>query len=347
MKGYNSIFIVSSGDNWILKILGEDIYKGFQDLGYKCRMGTINDYNGEDICFHTWWRMALPCRTAKVNAIFITHTDDQYKENQLVGMKDQFDLFFTMSQEDAAFLIGLGYDKRKVFGVNLPVRNQYIRPISIGIFSRCYPDHRKNELWLLDYCKQYENSQLVNFVFVGDGWGEFVSQLSKYKCSFEWHNVSRFLPCEYMFQQLKLANLDYYIYMGMDGGAMGTYDAYAMGIELCVTDDGYHKSIPDLSYKFSDKEGFFSQLDKIVSRQVRKIDFFRENTASKYVERIAYIINNDEYPKDIVIDGVDMSTVVKKRRYNYFPNSFIRFYGYINSSFYKWAKRKKSKDLVK
>ena len=88
-----------------------------------------------------------------------------------------------------------------------------------------------------------------------------------------------------------LKDLDYYLYMGMDGGAMGTYDAYAMGVPLFVTDDGYHKEIPDQEYGYVDYESFSSQLDEIIARQRHRIDFFSSHDVDHYVARVAAVLN--------------------------------------------------------
>lgn len=344
MSNYKSVFIHEAGANWILKILGEDIYKGLSRLGYTCHKGPYEDYQGEDISFHMWWRFAQPYKEAKINAVFITHTDDAVKEGDLIRMKNQFDIFVTMSPEDAQFLIELGFDKNKVFGLNLPVRNTYIRPMTMGIFSACYPDHRKNDHWLQEYCLTHELARLVNFVFIGSGWGDFVNQLEKDGCSFQWINISRRMPHEYFYQQLLLSQVDYYVYMGMDGGAMGTYDAYAMGVKLCVADDGYHKSIPDLDNKFSTKEEFFDEMDSIISLQARRLQFFEDNSVDKYVEKLSYVFENSEYPECQESKAYYNYSVKEKRRSNYFAKTCRR----IRQPFVSmYVKRKDQKRLNK
>lgn len=341
MTQYQTVFIEQTTQGWILQILGDDILKGFEALGYKCRKGAYEDYRGEDISFHMWWGVTQPHKEAKLNAVFITHTDDKYKEARLLQMKDDFDIFFTMSPEDAQYLVELGYDTSKVYGINLPVRNTYVEPIKIGIFSRCYPDKRKNEEWLYHFCETNPNSRLVDFVFIGDGWGTFVNKLSELGCSFQWHSTSRKLPYEYMYQQLKLRDLDFYIYMGMDGGAMGSYDAYAMGVSLCVTDDGFHKGISDVDYMFTTEDEFHNQLGKIVDKQLRKLEFFINNSVANYVKNLAYVIENKAYPQQVKMGVFDYS-VQKKRQANFFGRGII--YGLHNLFslyFHNWLNRKK------
>ena len=317
---YKSVFIELESQDWIINILGKDLCEGLNRQGYTCRIGKYDEYRDEDISFHMWWLLTQPHYKAKVNAIFITHTDDKYKEERLVKIKNEYDFYFCMSPEDAQYLIELGYDRKKVYGINLPIRNTFIRPITMGIFSRCYVDKRKNEDWLLRYCETHPASKLIDFVFIGKDWGNFVENLSKIGCSFQWHNVSRSLPYEYLYQQLKMSNLDYYIYMGFDGGAMGAYDAYAMGATLCISNDGYHKAIPDADYLFLNEEDFVKQMDIIIGRQERKISFFMINNTLNYAKNIAYVIENGAYPPNYDIPLIDYS-VKEKRRKNFFKRS--------------------------
>ena len=149
----------------------------------------------------------------------------------------------------------------------------------------------------MNYCASHPDATLVNFVFIGAGWARVVESLSALGCSFSWHDISRKLPYEYFHQQLMLKDLDYYLYMGMDGGAMGTYDAYAMGVPLFVTDDGYHKEIPDQEYGYVDYDSFSSQLDEIIARQRHRIDFFSSHDVDHYVARVAAVLNPSAGPE--------------------------------------------------
>lgn len=334
------IFINDYGysHNWIMGKIADDIRKGAESLGYCCRCGKTEDYQGEEICYHLNFAIAKPIAKAKHNSVFYTHLNDVFQELNLVEMKDQFDSFICMSPEDEQYLIELGFNKEKVFGRILPVRNSYIKPLSIGIFSACYDDGRKNEKWLIDFCRDNANAQYVNFVFVGKGWDNVVKELEQLGCSFEWHNVSRKLPFEYQFQQNKLCIMDYYIYMGMDGGAMGTYDAYAQDIPLCITFDGFHKAIPDIDFVFDNKETFYVELSKIVSKHERRLSFFMDNNLNNYVrwiisvwsDRGEHLINEDDKR------CLSYSTIVDKKREQYYAPTLKRFKNYLAWKYYKW-----------
>lgn len=340
-----TVYINEVSGSWILNIIGNDIYNILNSLGYICRKGNYEDYRGEEISLHMWWRHAQPYKEAKINSVFITHCDDKVKEHDLLDMKDKFDLFFCMSPEDAIFLKELGFNENRVFGLNLPCRNTYVKPITIGIFSNCYKSMKtKNEDWLLEYCIKNPKSQIVDFCFIGHGWGDVVNTLAQNKCSFQWHCVDRNLPYEYMYQQLKLTGVDYYIYMGMDGGAMGTYDAYAMGSTLCVADDGFHKGIPDLSLKFNNQSEFNNVMDIIIDRQIHKLDFFVRNNVEHYVKNIAFVFENQKYPEDLLSYFPNINySVAEKRQSNYFSLTFERLRQPLVSLCIKYMNRKKLK----
>lgn len=318
-----TIYISNVATTWILKILGDDIHKNLKTLGYSVHSGSFQEYKGEDICFHMWWRTAVPYKEAKTNAVFVTHIDDKGKEHDLLLLKDKFDIFVCMSDEDAQFLKELGFDSHKVFGLDLPVRNKYVKPLVLAIFSNCYSDNRKNEKWIIEYCRTHEDCKLVNFMFLGNGWESVGKALNELQSSFVWYCISREMPYEYFYQQLAMMQADYYLYMGMDGGAMGSYDAYALGLNLCISDDGYHKSIPDIEYSFANQKDFEKCLDEIIAKQRRKIDFFNSHSVENYVKKLAYILENHSYQPDMNQQVFEYS-VKDKRRRNYFSMTLHR-----------------------
>lgn len=307
--------------SWIIGKLADDMIKYLTLKGYECNKGKIENYAGEEIVYHLNYHMAKPIRGARHNSVFYTHSVNALYETDLECIKGEFDSYICMSPEDAEYLIELGFDSAKVFGRTLPIRSPYVKPLSIGIFSACYGYYSvKNEDWLVEYCKHCSNAKYVDWVFIGTGWGKITPQLEEMKCSFEWHNISRYLPYEYRFQQEKLSSLNYYIYMGMDGGAMGTYDAYAMDVPLCVTFDGFHKSIPDVEHTFDDKVSFFKQLDLIIDKHIRRLEFFNTHTPENYASWIlsAWQGARPEIVSERDKKCISFTNVLEKKRAQYY-----------------------------
>lgn len=334
-----------TGVDWILRFLAEDIQKSSQILGIECNVGDFENYNGEDVYFDFLYNSATPMKGAKHNSVFFTHVNLSINEKYILQpLRDKFDSFICMSPEDAEFLIELGFDEKKVFGRSLPVRNNYIKPLAIGIFSSCYRDGVKNEKWLIEYCKTHDCAQLANFIFIGRDWDNVVKTLNEYGCSSTWYNITRKLPYEYQYQQSLLSQLDYYIYMGMDGGAMGTYDAYAQCVKLCVTYDGFHKSIPELDLCFDNKEGFFNQLDIILNKQVNRLAFFENNTSDKYIKWLLDVWNGTHDMGEISIEDkhcISFNNVVDKKRSQYYNIKIFSFIKFLKRKIYIFRKSNK------
>lgn len=322
--------IAGVSSDWIVGTIAKDIKRVLEQEGIACDFGPPEKYKNQEICYHLGYAYAKPFKSAKINSVFITHIDDKIKEQSVASMRDSFDSFICMSTEDESFLTALGIPKEKVFGITLPVRNNYIRPLSLGIFSSHYKDGRKNEEWLTRFCRENESSQLVNFIFIGPNWGAYLQTIAKLNCSFEWHNVSRTMPYEYEFQQSKLPSLDYYFYLGMDGGAMGTYDAYAYGVKLMITDDGYHRELPFIEHGFESYKGFETSLKNVIQAHENRLTFFKSHSVDKYAMTLFKIWTNSFVGNDIP----DNKKVLIKRRGNYFPLTVRRVLGYIKRKMY-------------
>lgn len=341
------LFINATGCNpdWIMGKIAKDIEMAADQYGMPCRVGRLEDYRGEEICYHLMYDVAVPIPEAKHNSLFYTHLNDKFKEHYFKDLIGKFDSYVCMSPEDAQFMVELGFDEKKVFGKILPVRNTYVKPISIGIFSACYDDGRKNEQWLIDFCTQNEDAKYVNFVFIGQGWGRVVEALEQCGCSCEWHTVSRTLPFEYQFQQNKLANLNYYIYMGMDGGAMGAYDAYAQDVPLCITWDGFHKALPHIDYMFDNKKTFFDQLAIIASLQKDRVSFFLDNNITNYFKWLKSVWDGsiDQVISETDKSCISYANVVEKKRDQYYKLSVQKFKSFIDHYRILRAEKKKLK----
>ena len=320
------VFISCNGmdPNWIVGHIFKDLQFELLKNGIQCSFGSSDEYNNQEICFHVGWAYSKPELKANKNFLFITHLDDKLKERHILSSKDLYDGFITMSKSDADYLFTLGFDKSKIHGIDLPVRNKYIKPLSLGIFSACYPDGRKNENWIIDFLTNKDLNKYLNLIYIGPGWGNHISQLEKLDISFEWHCASRDLKSEYEFQQRKLINLDYYFYLGNDGGAMGTYDAYANNIALLITNQSYHKSIPDARYRFNNFDQFTLNMEEIINKHIKKVNFFEDKGIENYTHKIINIFS-----------GQKNTTIFKETNYKHQKISLKRILSSINRKFYK------------
>ena len=134
------VFIVEYNYNksWIIGKLADDTVNYLTQMGYQCRVGQLSDYQGEEIVYHLNYHRARPIEGARHNSVFYTHSVNLEYELDLEKTKGDFDSYICMSPEDAQFLIELGFNSDKVYGRTLPIRNAYVKPLTIGIFSACY-----------------------------------------------------------------------------------------------------------------------------------------------------------------------------------------------------------------
>lgn len=320
------INITKSTNSWIIGALSRDIKKELISLGYDCKTGAESPDTQYDICICMSYAYAKISKKAKHNSVFVTHIDDKFKEILVKKKLQDFDSIICMSSDDAEFLISLGFSSKKVFGLPLPIRSSMVKPIKLGIFSACYEDGRKNEEWLVDYFNYNNDLRSIVLVFIGNNWGDFVTKLESLDLNFEWHRTSSSLHSEYEYQQNKLDNLDYYFYLGFDGGAMGTYDAYFRGINLIIAEGSYHEDIPDVENKITNYDDFKDALDHIIERQNKRINFYEKNSSAAYVKNLVKVWNKEKQFQSNINNKTEF---LKNKRSKYSKLSLRRFASFI------------------
>ncbi len=337
--------------SWIVGAIARDIQSVLLDIGFKCRLGSPDEYNGEDICHHMGFAYAIPEKHAKYNSVFITHIDDKMKEKELMSIRDKFDLFVSMSSHDAEYITGLGIPREKVVGIVPPIRNPYVKPVSIGIMSACYDDGRKNEDWLIEFCRSHDVIGLLNFIFIGPRWGKVVTLLEEIGIAFEWHYSNSHMEYEYEYQKTKLANTDYYIYLGFDGGAMGSLDAYGYGRRLILVKDSYHMDIPEVEHYIDNKTDFFKVVREICESHQQRLAFFRQNNAKQYTKKLLSTwiedrpelfpdveanASRDKSNHNVALSREKLDQIVNLKRQKYTSLTFKRIISSLLRSLLKW-----------
>ena len=281
MNQIQSVYIVEPVDQgWIIERLMRDIATALNLRGINTRIGSGNDYQGEDVIFNSRYLTALSDRRAKVNSLFITHIDDKTKEIQLKTIFKDFNSFICMSPQDANFVSSLKGNGTGVAGINLPTRNLTVRPTRIAIFSACYEDGRKNEKWIVDYFHDKSATCKQNFIFcfMGWGWEKFCSTMGEMEMNFEIYRYSRFTPGEYDLYKEVLSTMDVLLYLGFDGGAMSVYDALSAGLNVIAPNISYHQDLHDSVSLFNDKSGFFKELDRLnMNNESRKMSLHKRS----------------------------------------------------------------------
>lgn len=320
MNQIRSVYIVEPIDQgWIIERLMRDVATVLTKVGIATRIGTGDDYQGEEVIFNSRYLTAISVPQAKINSLFITHIDDMNKESQFKATIKDFNSFVCMSPQDANFVAALKGSRTGVSGIELPTRDLKVRPTRLAIFSACYDDGRKNERWITEYFRDKSTTSKQNFVFcfMGWGWEKFCSTMGELEMNYEIYRYSRFTPGEYDLYKEVLAKMDALLYLGFDGGAMCVYDAISANIDVIAPNISYHQNLLESVSLFDDKAGFFGHLDRldreITSRkealQRRSIDAYAEQLLAHWNSLVQVTSIVPEQPTKVTPETKDKQTL--------------------------------------
>jgi hypothetical protein len=275
-KETNSVEIIldPNSQGWILDKISTKLQTEFSDLGVKCSVLSKPKYDSSVVFWIHYSDKTINFSETRdfkgISSALVTHVDDSLKLARIRKLYLQgIDLIF-MSKEHA-------HNIASSVGMNLPAFNVLIgsdlavpRSIfKVGIVSRCYPDGRKNENWLLEFAAKglLENVELT---IIGSGWGNVIKNLRSLGVSvlvFDGHENPYPTYSEILRVQ---ANFDLFLNFGFDEGSLGALDAFLLKTDLLVSYHGFHiefdlkedsyvLDLDDACAKFeSKKSNFFS-----------------------------------------------------------------------------------------
>lgn len=177
----------------------------------------------------------------------ITHLDDLLKLKHVVRLlkNGTLDMAICMSPGMADSLIMSGAPVNGV-GWVLPATDALLQPrrIRIGLSGRIYADGRKNEDWLINVAAQ-TSLEAFTFVICGSGWEETATALRAAGAMVELVPETSDFIHDYERVIEHLRDLDWWMYLGLDEGSLGSLDAALAGIPLIVTPQGFHLNLPN------------------------------------------------------------------------------------------------------
>lgn len=289
VQRFTSIYIVEpESQGWIIERLMRDLACELERLGCNVNIGRGTEYSGQEIILNSRYLTPFFDERAKINSVFITHVDDRIREAELKRTFISFNSFVCMSPHDADFVTALKGGSDGVVGLELPLRDQSVRPIRLAIFSACYKDKRKNEDWILEYfsSRPKEYRDYFIFCFLGSDWERFSCKLAAANLNFEISRYSNSLQGEYFLYKEKLISMDALLYLGFDGGAMSVYDAINAGIDIIATDISYHRDLGTLARLFDDRTGFFDEMDRLFKKSADSRQVVQTRSVANYARRL-------------------------------------------------------------
>ena len=220
-------------DLWILGKFARKMNLELNALGIQCDIGSTPDPDA-DINHHIIYYY-YDGKPSTIDTVMITHIDEDWKLERVKNQLTVAPMGICMSAATVTQLANSGVPRSRLSHV-LPAHDRVMRPrkIVIGITSKIHSDGRKRELLLLDLADQISASEF-SFKIMGAGWDFIVENLRKKGFHVEYHNAF-----DFQLNQQLVPSFDYYLYLGLDEGAMGFVDALAAGVKTIATPQGYH-----------------------------------------------------------------------------------------------------------
>jgi hypothetical protein len=237
------IVLAAQNASWVIGKMAYRLLDGLQRLGHVVSMSDVPEPTA-DINHWMSFAFAEGC-THTLNTMFVTHADDPFKVRLIrQRLSGSIELALCMSPHAAEELARSGVPQERLSYV-LPAIDKPLPPrrIVVGITTRVYDDGRKREKFLLRLASDMR-LDAFRFEIFGRGWDGVVSKLRSAGAQVEVDAGTEDWQGDYVRLQAAIPSFDYYLYMGMDEGSLGTLDAASAGVKTIVTAQGFHMSMP-------------------------------------------------------------------------------------------------------
>jgi hypothetical protein len=272
--------LIVSAENagWVIGKMASRLTDALNRAGAEATLASEPD-DAADV--NHWMSYAVVSRRAgRASTVFITHIDDPYKTAQLRHALINFaDLGLCMSRDTVRALASRGVPEERLWYV-LPAFDAPPEPkrIRIAVATRLYDDGRKRESLLLRLASERDLAPF-HFEIAGSGWDAVVPRLRDAGASVHWDEGVE----DYGAMLESMRTCDYYLYLGMDEGSLGTLDALALGLKTIVTPQGFHLDIVGgMTEAVESYEDLRAVLDGLAEERARRIASVRGWTWEQY-----------------------------------------------------------------
>ncbi len=273
-------------------------------------------------------RENLNSQSTNIRCALVTHVDESQKLLRIKNLCKFGIVPIFMSEEHAEAVARklkhkMGFRCVRI-GSDIAQNKKYFH---IGIVSKCHPDGRKNENWLIEFAKLglLEN---VEITFIGEGWKNTVKKLrSKSIKVNNFDGIENEYPSYVEIIEIQ-KSFDLFFYFGFDEGSLGALDSYLLGKDLFISKQGFH-----INFDIKDSSFFENLSDAKEKFQIKKELYFKslpnlnlwtwESTANQLVDHWIEIqsskMNSSSNPDS------DMSFINFLKNYlDLFPKSIYR-----------------------
>jgi hypothetical protein len=262
------IVIAAQNAGWVIGKMGHRLADGLRGLGVDVSVGDTPEPAAD---INHWMSFAFADGCAgTLNTMFVTHPDDLYKIRLIrERLGSAIQLALCMSPHAVDELVAFGVPRERLWYV-LPAMDRRLEPrrICIGITTRTYDDGRKREAFLVRLARAMPLGGF-HFKIFGAGWASVIEELKRAGATVEYDPGGEDWQGDYARIQAAIPSFDYYLYMGMDEGSLGTLDAVAAGVRSIVTAQGFHLAMPGgITHPFTE----YDELEAIFRGLARERD---------------------------------------------------------------------------
>lgn len=290
-KKHKTVCLVLSQENrsWIIEKFAHRLAENLPEFGFQ---PVISYRPSPSADINHWMSYAFANESVStLSSMFITHIDDPYKlalvRNEL---RDFVDMGICMSNQSRLDLCRAGVPPVKLAFV-LPAHDADIAPrrITIGLTTRVYPDGRKREALLARLADDIP-LDAFRFEIYGSGWEAVVPRLRAGGATVDYFPGTADYVADYAQMKDALRYFDYYLYLGLDEGSMGTLDALAAGVRTIVTPQGFHLDLANgITHEVTD----YADVNRVFSALSRdwreRVDSVSSLTWRNYARRHSLI----------------------------------------------------------
>lgn len=268
----------------IIEKMASRLSEAVRNLGISCDLNNRPSPNA-DINHFMIFHYASG-QTGTKNTMFITHVDDPLKVQILKHQFKTVDVGICMSRMAAKSLMEVGIPKESLCYIT-PPHDGAVRPrrIRIGITTHLYDDGRKREALIVRLAKEM-NLCDFQFEIFGLRWQKVVEELRAGNATVSLHEGAGDYQADYAELCRSIPEFDYYLYLGLDEGSLGTLDALSAGVPTIITEQGFHLDLPNgITYPVLEYGQLRSAFEKIAMERRARINAVAGLTWAYYAQK--------------------------------------------------------------
>jgi len=244
------------GISGIISQIALNLYKALSEIEFVEVDLRTRPSTGYDVIHHFIYTMAAPT-TACATTAMVTHVDSRSKLVKVKSLLNNEVGAICMSQHTKEFI---NFELNNLWADNLhvvspiPMIGEIKRKIRLAYVSNSYSDGRKRESLLIEFLTKVD-PEWLQISLMGIGLEAVHEAL--FDNSIETVYTNYFDITKY--NEL-LRSCDYFIYLGLDEGAISILDAVAAGVKVITTNQGFHREIKSSRVNFVESADDFRNI---------------------------------------------------------------------------------------